>query len=93
MLCFSIEFTVFHFYLWKWEQSKPPYIWHIPSDVRRQKDIMLDMVKHELFSVIITCLVFCGIVLQLQNVRFCARKKKHDGCNMKMVLIAHERFN
>lgn len=51
---------------------------------------MLDVVKHELFSVIITYHILCGIILQLHNVRFCARKKKHDGCNMKMVLITHE---
>jgi hypothetical protein len=53
---------------------------------------MLDMVRHALFSVIIKCHMFCDIILQLQNARFCVRRKKHDGCNMKMVLITYEGF-
>jgi len=53
---------------------------------------MLDMVRHALFSVVIKCLMFCDIILQLQNARFCARRKKHDGCNMMVVLITYERF-
>lgn len=53
---------------------------------------MLDVVRHKLFSVIITCHMFCDIILQLQNARFCARRTKHDGCNTNMVLITNEGF-
>jgi len=53
---------------------------------------MLDMIKHTLFCVVVKFQMFCDIILQLQNARFCARRKKHDGCNMKMVLVTYEGF-